>query len=83
METKYENKCRVKFFEMLETVERTSGYSHSQVLSVMVVMECTSAEAREMLDTYSEFQDIDWSEASWAEMRDAFASIHNSKQVAH
>ena len=83
METKYENKCRVYFHELLDIVERTPGYSHSQVLSVMVTMDVSANDARKMLDTYPQFQNIDWSEVSWTEMRDEFTAIRDSEKVAH
>lgn len=70
METEYERACRRKFYEMLETEPRISGYSQSQLLSVMVVMECDSSTATGLLDQFG--HELDWSEATWTEMRDHF-----------
>lgn len=70
MDTKYDIACRRKFFEMLETEPRQSGYSPSQLLSVMIVMECDRQKAMSLIDEYA--SGLDWSEATWTEMRDYF-----------
>jgi hypothetical protein len=75
METQYEIDCRVKFYELLEKTERVSGYSHSQVVSVMVVMNCEPSHARQLLDHISTYSDIDWSEATWHELRNEFIAL--------
>ena len=49
----------------------------------MVTMDVSAKDAREMLDTYPQFQNIDWSEVSWTEMRDEFTAIRDSAKVAH
>jgi hypothetical protein len=73
METKYDNDCRKKYYEVLETEPRHAGYSPSQLVSVMVVMECDATEAKQLLDT--EWGDLDWSEATWEETRDYFCAV--------
>lgn len=70
METKYDRECRVKFYQLLETEPRQAGYSPSQLLSVMIVMECDAEKAKELLDKYA--YGLDWSEATWEETRDYF-----------
>jgi hypothetical protein len=50
METKYDNDCRKKYYEVLETEPRHAGYSPSQLVSVMVVMECDATEAKQLID---------------------------------
>lgn len=75
MNTQYENKCRTKFYELLDATERTSGYSHSQVVSVMTVMDCSVEEAQDLLDKSDDYGILDWSEASWEEMKIFFAMV--------
>ena len=75
METKYENDCRVEFYELLKTTERISGYSPSQLVSVMVVMKCDADYACELLDKLDNYFCLDWSEASWWEMRITFLQV--------
>lgn len=71
----YENKCRRKFYELLDEYQRVSGYSPSQVLSVMVVMDCDEQEAMRLVDIEAENSDLDWSEASWYEMFEHFTEL--------
>jgi len=73
METDYDRECRKKFYEALETEPRHAGYSPSQLISVMVVMECDSTEAKKLID--AEYGGLDWSEATWEETRDYFMSV--------
>jgi hypothetical protein len=75
METQYENNCRVKFYELLDKTERIDGYSHSQLVSVMVVMNCEPVYARQLLDRIDTYSYIDWSEATWHELRDEFTAL--------
>jgi hypothetical protein len=70
METEYDIQCRRKFYELLETHERQSGYSPSQLLSVMIVMECGKEKAMRLIDEHA--YGVDWSEATWEELRDYF-----------
>ena len=77
MEMKYENDCRKKFYELLEVTPRRDKYSTSQMISVMVVMNCDADEACRLLDKLDEYIYLDWSEASWWEMRFAFVSLKN------
>lgn len=70
----YENSCRVKFYELLETVEK-SKYSRSQLVTVMVVLDCDTEKATELLDTLYWYGDPDWSEWSWTEFRAHFNDI--------
>lgn len=75
METEYDIECRRKFYKMLETERRQNAYSMSQLLSVMIVMECDKWTAMGLLDEHG--YGIDWSEATWTEMRDYFMSVNN------
>lgn len=75
METQYEIDCRVKFYQLLEKTERIPGYSPSQLVSVMVVMNCHSEYARQLLDRIDTYSYIDWSEATWEELREEFESL--------
>lgn len=75
METKYDIACRRKFYEMLETEPRQSGYSPSQLLSVMIVMECDRWTAMGLIDEHA--HGLDWSEATWVEMRDYFMTVES------
>lgn len=70
MDTKYDIACKRKFYEMLETEPREPGYSPSQLLSVMIVMECDRETAKKLIDDHA--HGLDWSEATWAETRDYF-----------
>ena len=70
METKYEIACRRKFYEMLETEPKEDGYSRSQLLSVMIVMECDRDKAMGILDKHA--HGLDWSEATWIDIRHYF-----------
>lgn len=67
MTTMYENKCRKKFYELLDNYERVSGYSPSQVVSVMTVLDCNETDAMEIIDFADKWGSLDWSEASWYE----------------
>ena len=69
----YDQTCRDKFTELLATTPRHSGYSPSQLLSVVVVMECDIDRAKKLLD--AEWGDLDWSEATWEETRDYFCAV--------
>ena len=69
----YDETCRAKFNELLATTPRHSGYSPSQLVSVMVVMECDATEAKQLID--AEYGGLDWSEATWEETRDYFYSV--------
>jgi hypothetical protein len=69
----YDETCRDKFTELLATTPRQSGYSPSQLLSVVVVMECDIDRAKQLLD--AEWGDLDWSEATWEETRDYFCAV--------
>lgn len=71
--TKYDNACRRKYHEIRETEPRHSGYSPSQLISVMVVMECDVTEAKQLID--EEWGELDWSEATWEETRDYFYAV--------
>ena len=73
MDTKYDIACKRKFYELLETHERQAGYSPSQLLSVMIVMECDKEKAMSLIDEHA--YGLDWSEATWTEMRDYFMSV--------
>lgn len=75
MTTMYENECRRKFYKLLEGYERVSGYSPSQVLSVMVVLDCSVEEAMYLVDEFPKYDDIMWSEATWYEMWLKFTSL--------
>lgn len=75
MTTMYENECRRKFYELLDNYQRVDGYSPSQVLSVMVVLGCTEEEAMWLLDFLPDYDDIDWSEATWYEMWNTFTDL--------
>lgn len=70
METKYDRACKRKFYELLQIEPRQSGYSPSQLLSVMIVMECDRQKAMSLIDEHA--HGLDWSEATWTEMRDYF-----------
>ena len=70
----YENSCRVKFYELLETVEKNK-YSRSQLVTVMVVLDCEAGRAEELLDTLYWYGSPDWSEWSWGEFRVHFNEI--------
>jgi hypothetical protein len=72
---KYENKCRTKFYELLDGYTREPGYSPSQVVSVMTVLGCSPQEAMYLLDNLYTYDDIDWSEATWGEMLITFTSL--------
>lgn len=69
----YDETCRDKFNELLATTPRYSGYSPSQLLSVVVVMECDIERAKKLID--AEWGDLDWSEATWEETRDYFCAV--------
>lgn len=69
----YDETCRDKFTELLTTTPRHSGYSPSQLLSVVVVMECDIDRAKKLID--AEWGDLDWSEATWEETRDYFCAV--------
>ena len=73
METDYDRECRKKFYEILETEPRHAGYSPSQLVSVMVVMECDATEAKQLID--EEWGGLDWSEATWEETQEYFYSV--------
>lgn len=70
METDYERRCRVRYHEMMDTMPTMKGYSRDHVLSVMIVMNCDSTVAVGLLDQHG--HDLDWSEATWTEIRDYF-----------
>lgn len=72
-DTKYDTDCRNKYHELLRAEPRHAGYSQSQVLSVMVVMECDATEAKQLID--EEWDALDWSEATWEEIRDYFMFV--------
>lgn len=67
MTTMYEDKCRRKFYELLDNYERVDGYSPSQVLSVMTVLNCHETDAMKLIDLTDKCGSLDWSEASWYE----------------
>ena len=69
----YDNACRKKFYEILRAEPRHAGYSQSQVVSAMVVMDCDATEAKELID--AEWDGLDWSEATWDEVRDYFMFV--------
>lgn len=71
----YDNKCRVKFYELLPTYERKSGYSTSQVVSVMTVLDCDETEAMGLIDALPKYDEVDWSEATWDEILETFISL--------
>jgi hypothetical protein len=73
METDYDRECRKKYYEIQGTEPRHAGYSPSQLVSVMVVMECDSTEAKRLID--AEYGGLDWSEATWEETRDYFMEV--------
>lgn len=73
METDYDRECRKKFYEILESEPRHAGYSPSHLVSVMVVMECDSTKAKQLID--EEWGGLDWSEATWEETRDYFMEV--------
>lgn len=76
MNKKYEDSCREYSAELLGVIDRVSGYSPAQVVSVMVVVGVRQDVARHILKTYAEdFNQLDWSEMSWGEMREEFAAI--------
>jgi len=70
METLYDKECRKKYEQMCETEPRESGYSPSQLFSVMIVMRCDRERAKKLIDEYA--YGLDWSEATWEETRDYF-----------
>jgi hypothetical protein len=74
LESKYDTDCRNKYHELLKTTPRIPNYSPSQLVSVMVVMECGTDEAMKLIDkdTYS---DLDWSEATWEETYEHFVCV--------
>ena len=74
LESKYDTDCRNKYHELLKTTPRIPNYSPSQLVSVMVVMECGTDEAMKLIDkdTYS---DLDWSEATWEETHEHFLAV--------
>lgn len=69
----YDQTCRDKYTELLATTPRHSGYSPSQLLSVVVVMGCDIDRAKKLID--AEWGDLDWSEATWEETRDYFCAV--------
>lgn len=71
MDTLYDIESKKQFEELLATEPRESGYSPSQLFSVMVVMRCSRERAKKLIDEYG--NGVDWSEASWTELRDYFA----------
>lgn len=73
LETKYDTDCRNKYHELLKTTPRIPEYSPSQLVSVMVVMECGTDEATKLLD--KEWGGLDWSEATWEETHEYFVSV--------
>jgi hypothetical protein len=75
MTIQYDNQCRKKFYELLDGYTRVSGYSPSQVVSVMTVLGCDAQEAMYLLDNLYKYDDIDWSEATWYEMWTTFTSL--------
>lgn len=72
---KYENECRRKHLELLDTEPRHAGYSHDHLCSVMVVVGCDSDKAKRLLDGLAEFGAPDWSEATWDDLRGHFVSL--------
>jgi hypothetical protein len=71
-ETQYENNCRVKFYELLNTLDidklREGHLSVSQVVSFMTVLDCDMDTAKALVSTLPKYGDPDWSELSWAEL---------------
>ena len=74
METKYETECRLEHDRKLLTEPRQEGYSHSNLVSVMVVLDCDAKTAKGLLDWGDDLGYLDWSEATWYEIRDYFVS---------
>lgn len=70
LDTPYDIACKQKYWELSEKEPREPGYSPAQLFSVMVVMECDRTEAMKLIDQHA--HGLDWSEASWGEMRDYF-----------
>ena len=76
METEYENKCRVRYYEVAEGITPKGGYSRSQLGTVMVILGCDVDGAVEVLQkTETAHEEPDWSEWSWTEFRDYFQEV--------
>ena len=73
MESKYDTDCRMKYYELVKTTPRIPNYSPSQLISVMVVMECHIGEAMKLID--KEWGGLDWSEATWEETHEYFLAV--------
>lgn len=75
METTYDTACRLEHSKRLVTEPRQAGYSPSQLVSVMVVMNCDAETAKHLIDKSDYLGYLDWSEATWREIRDYFVDI--------
>jgi len=75
MDNNYEIKTLIKFDNILKTYTRKSGYSPSQVVSVMAVLDCDEEEAMSLIDYFRKYEDLDWSEATWYEIWKTFSFI--------
>jgi hypothetical protein len=75
LETEYDNKCRQKYYETLEGLVQESGYSRSQIATVMVVMDCDKEEAMRLLKKTEKYETPDWSEWTWEEFRSLFMEV--------
>lgn len=75
MDTKYEHKCRVRFYEVLEGLEHGERYSKSQIATAMVVVGCDKDEAERLLKLSEKYYSPDWSEWTWQEFYEMFKEV--------